>query len=103
MVVMNLAARTEEARGSAIRAILKAFEGGDVLEIHPSQEDVNHVVFALNQPRSSSSSSNKASLAVGLERWLAEGKVGGGGGTDPLELADLLTRVTPVVVPHKAN
>lgn len=100
MLVMNLAARTEEARGSAIRAILKAFEGGDVLEIHPSQEDVNHVVFALNQPRSSSSSSNKASLAVGLERWLAEGKVGGGG-TDPLELADLLTRVTPVAAPNQ--
>lgn len=94
LLVMNLAARSSEAKAEALRSFAAAFSDGEVLAIHPSDEDVNHVIFALNSPRTSAGMGHKAAanLALGLEKWLQEGK--GGAQADPLELSDLLARIS---------
>jgi hypothetical protein len=102
LLAVNVAARSPELLGGALDAVARAFVsgGGELYTVHPTEQDVNRVVFALREPRPAA---GKASLRVLTERWLEETAAAGGGGArgggqrepeDPLELGEISRRIT---------
>lgn len=105
VLAMNVAARSSEMLGGALNALAGTFNGGELYEVHPTEQDVNRVIFALRSPRAVLGAAAKASLGLLTERWLEEaagGKGAGAGSTpvgasagpeDPLELGEISRRI----------
>ena len=105
VLAMNVAARSSEMLGRALDALAGTFAGGELYEVHPTEQDVNRVIFALRSPRPVAGAAAKASLGLLTERWLEEAAGGKGAGAgsmpigasagpeDPLELGDISRRI----------